>query len=123
MPFGQRVKAASTAEPHLHLLQHMHLQLRDGETICEYYLRIFFWIIAPASRALTTCLGISSSLAMIPLPSMARGEMRKVAPLNITSGRSTSRSWVMANLMLLPYRALVTSSIGVSALAAWESGY
>lgn len=43
MPFGQRVKTASTAEPHLHLLQHMHLQLRDGETICEYYLRIFWW--------------------------------------------------------------------------------
>jgi len=79
---------------------------------------LIFFLIMPNKRACAICLGINSSLAMTPLPSMERGEMRKVAPLNIISGNFTSTSCVMANLIVLPYNALDTSSMGVSGIAA-----
>lgn len=77
-----------------------------------------FFLMRPANRACTIFLGINSSLAMTPLPSMERGEIRNVAPLNMISGNLTSTSCVMANLIVLPYSALDTSSMGLSGLPA-----
>lgn len=69
---------------------------------------------APLPSIATSVFGMYSNFAIIPLPSIERGEILNVAPSNIISGSLMSMLCVTMNLTPLSYRAFDTSSIGAA---------
>lgn len=91
---------------------HLHSSVNKLRSHTLVDLLIFFRMKVRASNDLVS--GTSSILTRAPLPSKERGEIRKIDPSNIICGIFNWISWVIANLRVLSYMALVTSSMGDS---------